>query len=75
MVVWESNVDYKTLIFREAVNVSRKWTRDHVRFADCVCAFDIETTRLTEIEQSIMYVWQFCIDFTGGEDLVIMGRT
>lgn len=32
------------------------------RILDCVCAFDIETTRLADIEQSIMYIWQFQID-------------
>lgn len=35
-----------------------------------VCAFDIETTTIKEINQSIMYIWQFAI-----EDLVIVGRT
>lgn len=75
MVVWEQYVDYKKLTFHEAVNVNRRKMRDGARYADCVCAFDIETTRLEEIEQSIMYVWQFCIDFSDGTDLVILGRT
>ena len=35
-----------------------------------ICAFDIETTRLEDVEQSIMYVWQFQI----GDDTII-GRT
>lgn len=35
-----------------------------------VCAFDIETTVLDEINQSIMYIWQFAID-----DIVFYGRT
>lgn len=35
-----------------------------------VCAFDIETTVIDEIQQSIMYLWQFAI-----EDVVIIGRT
>ncbi|MBQ2001590.1 MAG: hypothetical protein II241_07385, partial [Clostridia bacterium] len=35
-----------------------------------VCAFDIETTALHEIQQSVMYVWQFAI-----EDYIIIGRT
>lgn len=35
-----------------------------------VCAFDIETTALAEIQQSVMYVWQFAI-----ENYVIVGRT
>lgn len=35
-----------------------------------LCAFDIETTALPEIEQSVMYIWQFAI-----EDYIIIGRT
>lgn len=35
-----------------------------------ICAFDIETTALSDLEQSIMYIWQFAI-----EDYVIIGRT
>lgn len=35
-----------------------------------ICAFDIETTALHEIQQSVMYVWQFAI-----EDYIIIGRT
>lgn len=40
-------------------------------YADTICAFDIETTRLPVIEQSIMYIWQFAVkDYP-----VIIGRT
>lgn len=35
-----------------------------------ICAFDIETTTFRDINQSIMYIWQFAI-----EDIVIYGRT
>lgn len=45
-------------------------------YKNCMCAFDIETTRITEIEQSIMYIWQFSILFL--DDLhidTIIGRT
>ena len=35
-----------------------------------ICAFDIETTGLDEIQQSVMYIWQFAI-----EDFVVIGRT
>lgn len=45
-----------------------------LHYADMICTFDIETTRLPEIEQSIMYIWQFCIDISG-EKTVIIGRT
>lgn len=30
-------------------------------YADTICAFDIETTRIKEIENSVMYIWQFAI--------------
>ena len=38
---------------------------------DCTCAFDIETTAIPEIEQSVMYIWQFQIS----TDLTVFGRT
>lgn len=41
------------------------------KYIDCVCAFDIETSRLPDIEQSIMYIWQFQID----ELVTVIGRT
>ena len=41
------------------------------KIIDCVCAFDIETTGLPDIEESVMYVWQFQI----GTDLTVFGRT
>lgn len=43
----------------------------HTKYKDVLCAFDIETTRLPEIEQAVMYVWQFAI----GENDVVVGRT
>ena len=42
-----------------------------LHYKDVIAAFDIETTRLTEIEQSIMYVWQLHLDGIG----TIIGRT
>ena len=36
-----------------------------------IAAFDIETTRIEEIEQSVMFVWQFAIEGVG----VCIGRT
>ena len=47
-----------------------KGFRTKYKYNSQVCAFDIETTALTAIEQSIMYIWQFAI-----EDFVIIGRT
>lgn len=40
-------------------------------YKDVVCAFDIETTRIEEIEQSVMYVWQFQV----GLYYTVVGRT
>lgn len=51
-------------------NRSRTRRTDRQRYSSAVCAFDIETTRLPEIEQSIMYTWQVCI-----EDCAVYGRT
>ena len=47
--------------------VNKKGGRDYV---DCVCAFDIETSRLADIEQSVMYIWQMQI-----ENVTLTGRT
>lgn len=41
------------------------------RYCNAVCAFDIETTTLPDLEQAIMYIWQFQLD----ETLTIIGRT
>ena len=46
-------------------------TRMQYWYKDIVTAFDIETTRIIEIEQSVMYIWQWAF----GPDLVVIGRT
>lgn len=46
-------------------------TKKRVKYKDIITAFDIETTRLIHIEQSIMYVWQWQFD----EDYTVVGRT
>ena len=45
--------------------------RNRPRYLDLVTAFDIESSRLPDIEQSVMYVWQWQF----GPDCLIMGRT
>lgn len=47
-------------------------TKTRRKYKDVVCAFDIETTALHDIEQSIMYVWMLQI---GLEHETIIGRT
>lgn len=46
-------------------------TRVKREYIDCVCAFDIETSRIKKDDQSFMYIWQFCVN---GE-YVVIGRT
>lgn len=45
-------------------------TKDRTRYKDIISAFDIETTRIVEIEQSVMYIWQWAF-----EDVCVIGRT
>ena len=69
MVIWEPFVKYEKLKFNMCKRLQGQ--RNKKAFADCVCAFDIETTRIIEIDQSFMFVWQFSID----NKIVILGRT
>ena len=46
-------------------------THSGVKYKDCVTAFDIETTRIKECEQSVMYIWQWCFS----DRCTVVGRT
>lgn len=46
-------------------------TKKRTKYKDLITAFDIETTRLANIEQSIMYVWQWQF----GDEYTVVGRT
>lgn len=45
-------------------------TKEKRSYINAVCAFDIETSRIKEIEQSFMYIWQFQVD----EKFTVVGR-
>lgn len=45
--------------------------RKKKHYLDLVCAFDIETTTLPDLEQAIMYIWQFQVD----DHFTVIGRT
>ena len=46
--------------------------KDKIRhYMAITTAFDIETSYIKEIDESIMYIWQWAF----GEDLVVYGRT
>lgn len=67
-VVSVTEFDFDSLSF---VPLPRKAGENGIKvYADCVCSFDIETTRIQEREQSIMYIWQFAV-----EETVVYGRT
>ena len=46
-------------------------TRARRQYKDAVCAFDIETTYISELDRAVLYIWQFQID----EYMTIIGRT
>lgn len=72
------NIDNKDFYewFRSVNVLKRKKGRTAFKAADIVykdlvTAFDIETTRIKEIEQSVMYIWQWQFD----EEYTVIGRT
>ena len=52
-------------------SVGNPGSRRSVKYLDITTAFDIETTCIVEIEQSIMYVWAFQF----GKSYTVIGRT
>lgn len=45
--------------------------KDEKKVMDIVTAFDIEASRLPDIEQAVMYIWQFQF----GPEITVIGRT
>ena len=68
MVINEAFVDYNKIVFTPLK--AEPGQRHKITYAAEVCSFDIETTKLDDIEQSVMYIWQMSID----NKLVIIGR-
>lgn len=69
-MVWDvDHFPFDTLKFSPALR--RPGENGKYYYASDVCCFDIETSRLQELEQSVMYVWQFAI----GLHTVVIGRT
>lgn len=60
--------NYEMLKDIEVLDTSKK--RNVKKYLDVVCAFDIEATNIKEIEQAVMYIWQFQFN-----DTTIIGRT
>lgn len=66
-VVNVNDFDYSML---EGVKLVPRKRGQRKKYYDLVCAFDIETTLLDDIKQSIMYIWQFQID----DKVTVIGR-
>ena len=64
-VGWYSNIP---ALKRKKGNQS---TKQKYYYKDIITAFDIETTYIKEIDQSVMYIWQWQF----GEDVTVVGRT
>ena len=58
-------------MFSDPDIISRQGKRKAKSYCDSVCAFDIETTLIDSIRQSVMYIWQYQI----GKHLTVIGRT
>lgn len=52
-------------------NRGNQGTSQRFYYKNIITAFDIETTRIPDIDQSVMYVWQWAF----GPDKVVIGRT
>lgn len=65
------NIEWLKNIKTQARTVGNPGTKKKVKYKDIISAFDIETTRIKEIEQSVMYIWQWQF----GTEYTVIGRT
>lgn len=66
--------DFDVSMLTQYTKVKRKKGSRRVNkreYLDIICAFDIETCYIKDIEESVMYIWQYQVD----EDITIIGRT
>lgn len=54
---------------------NKKYQKKRIYYKNFVCAFDIETTRIPNTEDTIMYIWQFCFLEDLENSITIYGRT
>ena len=67
-------IDFPLEQFLSLPELDRKITRNKkTKLLNIVTAFDIETTRIQSIEQSVMYIWQW--HFAEPINLTVVGRT
>lgn len=68
MLIWDFNYDQLADLTIIPKIPRKKGSKPYL---DIITAFDIETSRLADIEQSVMYIWQFQF----GPDQTVTGRT
>ena len=69
MIRTYENFDYDVLDNIKVLKNNKK--RYSKKYLDIICAFDIEATNIDDIENAVMYVWQFQV----GLDITGVGRT
>ena len=69
-MIKEYNERYNPLI-KGIISSKDILTKKTTKYINCIASFDIETTAIPAIEQSIMYIWQFSLN----NELVLYGRT
>lgn len=69
------NVDqFKEYLIRYKANFAKLYRNERwIRYHQCYCGFDIETTTIRD--RSFMYVWQFGFKTPTMEQVVVTGRT
>lgn len=70
------NYDFNTLLNIPCLRDKRgnRGNKKRIVYKNLICAFDIETTRIENIDQSAMYIWQLAVKVNDKID-VIVGRT
>ena len=67
-------IDFPLDVFATIPVLDRKITKTkNTKLLNIITAFDIETTRIKSIEQSVMYIWQW--HFADPINLTVIGRT
>ena len=65
------NVGWYSCIPAQKRKRGNQSTKQKYYYKDIITAFDIETTYIKEIDQSVMYIWQWQF----GSDVTVVGRT
>lgn len=71
-ITWDKfDVGWYSLIPAQKRKKGNQSTSQKYYYKDIITAFDIETTYIKEIDQSVMYIWQWQF----GSDVTVIGRT